>query len=104
MSRYWLATVVSPGETSTQVEAAYTRALHVLGKAHLLDDDAFLAELRGGRVPDHDEFPVLLAVSDNGPQMTSSATRMFMAGARIAQHFGPRRVVAGTINEYHHAA
>src|SRR5262249_3979086 len=27
-------------------------------------------------------------VSDDGPQMTSSATRTFMAGARIAQHFG----------------
>ena len=32
--------------------------------------------------------PVLLAVSDNGPQMTSKATSVFMAGARIAQHFG----------------
>lgn len=88
VSRYWLATVVSPEETSTQVEVAYTRALAVLGKAHLLDDEAFLAELRGGQVPDHDAFPVLLALSDNGPQMTSSATRVFMAGARIAQHFG----------------
>ncbi|MEV0391465.1 integrase core domain-containing protein [Nonomuraea sp. NPDC050643] len=88
VSRYWLATVVSPEETSTQVEVAYTRALQMLGKAHLLDDERFLAELRGGQVPDHDAFPVLLAVSDNGPQMTSSATRTFMAGARIAQHFG----------------
>ncbi|MGP3921534.1 transposase, partial [Nonomuraea sp. 10N515B] len=88
VSRYWLATVVSPEETSTQVEVAYTRALTVLGKTHLLDDERFLAELRGGQVPDHDDFPVLLALSDNGPQMTSSATRTFMAGARIAQHFG----------------
>ena len=31
---------------------------------------------------------MLLAVSDNGPQMTSKATSVFMAGARIAQHFG----------------
>jgi len=31
---------------------------------------------------------VLLAISDNGPQMTSTATAVFMAGARIAQHFG----------------
>ncbi|QFY07856.1 DDE-type integrase/transposase/recombinase [Nonomuraea phyllanthi] len=31
---------------------------------------------------------MLLAVSGNGPQMTSSATRTFMAGARIAQHVG----------------
>ncbi|MCA2229575.1 hypothetical protein [Nonomuraea aurantiaca] len=60
----------------------------MLGKAHLLDDETFLAELRGGQGPDHDDVPVLLALSDNGPQMTSSATRVFMAGARIAQHFG----------------
>ncbi|WP_298753064.1 integrase core domain-containing protein [uncultured Serinicoccus sp.] len=40
-------------------------------------------------VPDNDDrVPVLLAVSDNGPQMTSKATAVFMAGARIAQHFG----------------
>ncbi|NUP23014.1 MAG: DDE-type integrase/transposase/recombinase [Streptomyces sp.] len=91
VSRCWLATVVSPEATSTQVEVVCTRALHVLGKAHLLDDEAFLAELRGSQVPDHDEFPVLLALSDNGPQMTSSATRVFMAGARIVQHFGRPR-------------
>src|SRR5262249_1255097 len=34
------------------------------------------------------QLPVLLAASDNGPQMISHATAMFMAGARIAQHFG----------------
>ncbi|MBO3753019.1 transposase family protein [Streptosporangiaceae bacterium NEAU-GS5] len=60
----------------------------MLSKGYLLDDEVFLAELRGGRVSDHDDFPVLLALSDNGPQMTSAATRVFMAGARIAQHFG----------------
>jgi len=32
--------------------------------------------------------PVLLAVSDNGPQMTSGSTREFMAMCAIAQHFG----------------
>jgi putative transposase len=32
--------------------------------------------------------PVLLAVSDNGPQMTSGLTREFMAMCAIAQHFG----------------
>ncbi|RBQ14718.1 integrase [Spongiactinospora rosea] len=96
VSRYWLATVVSPEETSTQVEVASTRALEVLGKAHLLDDEEFLAELRGGQVPGHDAFP-LPAVSDNGPQMTSSATRTFMAGARIAQHFGPEELLGGVL-------
>jgi len=32
--------------------------------------------------------PILLAVSDNGPQMTSGSTRDFMALCAIAQHFG----------------
>ena len=32
--------------------------------------------------------PVLLALSDNGPQMTSGSTREFMASCAIHQHFG----------------
>ncbi len=32
--------------------------------------------------------PILLAVSDNGPQMTSGSTREFMALHAIATHFG----------------
>jgi putative transposase len=88
VSRYWLSTVVSAEETSTQVEVAFTRALIADGKDHLLEDPTLLAELAAGVVPDRDELPVLLALSDNGPQMTSAATATFMAGARIAQHFG----------------
>lgn len=91
VSRYWLATVVSYEESSTQVEVAFTRALIADGKEHLLDD-LLLAELASGIVPDHtdtgDEVPVLLAISDNGPQMTSKATAAFMASVRIGQHFG----------------
>src|SRR5437762_7249883 len=88
ISRYWLSTVVSAEESSTQVEVAFTRALLTDGKDHLLEDPQLLAELAGGTVPEGEELPVLLAVSDNGPQMTSQATATFMAGARIAQHFG----------------
>jgi len=88
VSRYWLSTVVTPEESSTQVEVAFTRALIADGKDHLLEDPTLLAELAGGTIPDRDECPVLLAVSDNGPQMTSKATATFMAAARIAQHFG----------------
>ena len=88
VSRMWLSTVVSAEESSTQVEVAFTRALLADGKGHLLDAP-LLEELHAGVVPDNDErLPVLLAVSDNGPQMTSKATAVFMAGARIAQHFG----------------
>jgi len=88
VSRYWLSTVVSPEETSTQVEIAFTRALIADGKDHLLEDEALLAELHGGHLPDDDRLPVLVALSDNGPQMTSKHTAAFMAGARIAQHHG----------------
>ncbi len=34
------------------------------------------------------QVPMLLAVSDNGPQMRSHTTREFLAGVHIAQHFG----------------
>jgi len=88
VSRKWLSTVVSAEESSTQVEIAFTRALVEDGKEYLLDQE-LRDELAHGVVPDDDErVPVLLAVSDNGPQMTSKATAVFMAGARIAQHFG----------------
>lgn len=88
VSRYWISTVVSAEESSTQVEVAFTRALVAEDKEHLLDEQ-LLEELASGAVPDNDErIPVLLAISDNGPQMTSKATASFMAGARIAQHFG----------------
>ena len=87
ISRYWLATVVSVEESSVQVEVAFTRALIADGKDHLLDAP-LLAELATGVVPDREELPVLLAISDNGPQMTSKATATFMASVRIGQHFG----------------
>lgn len=87
VSRKWLSTVVSAEESSTQVEVAFTRALIADGKDHLLEDN-LLDELRAGVVPDGDELPVLLALSDNGPQMTSKSTKAFLAGARIATHFG----------------
>jgi putative transposase len=87
VSRYWLSTVVSAEESSTQVEVAFTRALCADGKDHLLDDD-LLDELRTGTVPEADELPVLLALSDNKPQMTSKSTKAFLAGARIATHYG----------------
>lgn len=89
VSRYWLATVVSAEESSVQVEVAFTRALVADGKEDLLEEEGLLAELAAGVVPDNDErVPVLLAISDNGPQMTSGATAAFMAAARIGQHFG----------------
>ena len=89
--------LVSAEETSTQVEVAFTAALDA---EHLLDDiDARdSARLRealtcGDRdaveaVIAEGELPLLLAISDNGPQMRSHSTREFLAGCAIAQHFG----------------
>ena len=89
VSRYCLALELYAEETSTQVEDAFIRALSVDGKDYLLDDSDFTQALASGVVPDDiDRVPVLCAVSDNGPQMTSTRTAQFMAIARIAQHFG----------------
>jgi transposase InsO family protein len=89
VSRYCLALELFAEETSTQVEVAFIQALRADGKEWLLEDPDFAEALASGSVPDNDDrVPVLCAVSDNGPQMTSSQTAQFMAVARIAQHFG----------------
>lgn len=89
VSRYWLSTVFSPEETWVQVESAFIAALEADGKGWLLEDAVLADQLAAGDLPDDDErVPILLAVSDNGPQMRSAKTAQFMAIARIAQHFG----------------
>ena len=47
-----------------------------------------LIGLRTGELPDPDQIPILLAVSDNGAPMTADRTKAFMALCSIAQHFG----------------
>ncbi|MGH7510947.1 MAG: hypothetical protein ACREMZ_15985 [Gemmatimonadales bacterium] len=89
VSRYWLATVLAPEETWVQVEPRSSPRWRPTAKGWLLEDATLAEQLASGHVPDNDErVPVLLAVSDNGPQMRSSMTAEFMAIARIAQHFG----------------
>jgi transposase InsO family protein len=86
VSRKWLTEIVSAEETSTQVELAFTAALEAEGLLELVE-----ARHADGRVDlsvDDETRPILLAVSDNGPQMTSGSTREFMALCAIAQHFG----------------
>jgi len=85
VSRKWLAEIVSAEETATQVEVVFTEALEREG----------LLELVGARqdgpvdpTVDDPSRPILLAMSDNGPQMTSGSTREFMALCAIHQHFG----------------
>ena len=85
VSRRWLSTVVSAEETSAQIEVAFIAALTAEELAERIDA-RLLAWLRAGQTspadldgPDADRVPVLIAMSDNGPQMRSHSTREFMA-------------------------
>lgn len=85
VSRKWITEVVSAEETSTQVELAFTQALEAEG---LLAEVERRADGLVDLDTDDETRPILLAVSDNGAQMTSRSTRQFMALCAIAQHFG----------------
>lgn len=97
VSRKWITTVVSAEETSTQVEVAFLQALQIEDLLDTADTQATAALRAAIGSGDRDALadavtagtpPLLLAVSDNGPQMRSHTTREFMAGVAIAQHFG----------------
>jgi putative transposase len=85
VTRKWLTTVVSAEETSTQVQVAFIEALEAEGLMERVE-----ARVDGtvDLSVDDPSRPILLAVSDNGPQMRSGSTREFMALCAIAQHFG----------------
>jgi putative transposase len=85
VSRKWLAEIVSAEETSTQVQVVFTDALQAEG---LLDRVSARQDGLVDLTVDDPARPVLLALSDNGPQMTSGSTREFMALCAIHQHFG----------------
>jgi hypothetical protein len=97
VSRKWIATVCSAEESSTQVEIAFTRALDAEDLWHAVDaaaTDTLVKALVDGdaqvvdqAVADGDR-PLLLAISDNGPQMRSHTTKEFLAGVAIARQFG----------------
>jgi transposase InsO family protein len=80
VSRKWIATLVTSEESSTQVEVVFNAALQAEG---LIGE----VERRLEGLGDGD-LPLLLAVSDNGPQMTSGSTAEYMAMCSIVQHFG----------------
>jgi putative transposase len=88
VTRKWITELVSGEETGLQVQLVFTRALELEGLLEKVD--AHHARLADPTVDDPAR-PVLLAVSDNGPQMTSGSTREFMAMCAIAQHFGRPR-------------
>ena len=83
VSRYWIDFLLVPhgrGE-SEHVEALYTRALEREGLLEVIEARMI--------APNADEqLPVLLAVSDGGPQMISGTTREFMALHALAMHVG----------------
>ncbi len=89
VTRKWITELVSIEETSTQVQVVFMDALEIEGLLELVE------ARQDATPPDPLSFdaepelpPILLAVSDNGPQMTSCSTREFMAMCAIAQHFG----------------
>ena len=85
VSRKWIDHLICSEATSTQVAVLFTRALEA---ERLLDEvTARLDGLADPARPRADQ-PILLAVSDNGAQMTSGSTREFMALHAIATHFG----------------
>lgn len=97
VSRKWITTVVSAEESSTQVEVAFTDALEVEGLWAAADERATEALVTALASGDRDAVtsaigdghtPLLLAISDNGPQMRSHSTREFLAGVAIAAQFG----------------
>jgi transposase InsO family protein len=86
VSRKWVGDVTSTEETSIQVQAAFTRALRDEGLLDVIEERS-----PDGSVPydpEDDRLPVLLVMSDNGPQMTSGSTREFMALCWLATHYG----------------
>ena len=90
VTRKWITELVSIEETSTQVQVVFLDALASEGLLELVEarQDAMTADPFPLSVDVDVLPPVLLAVSDNGPQMTSCSTREFMAMCAIAQHFG----------------
>lgn len=89
VSRKWIATILASEATGVQVRVLFTKALEAEG---LLSETlaARLADLDDAAVGDDDdeEIPLLLAISDNGSEMTCRDTRRFMAVCSIVQHFG----------------
>ena len=83
VSRKWISILLSPEETATQTQVVFLDALEAENLIGRIED-----RLDTGELPDPDQAPILLAVSDNGAPMTADATKAPMALCSIAQHFG----------------
>jgi len=82
VSRYWIDYLLTPEFTATQVQVLFARALEHQRLLELLTPERVDLPL------DDPRRPILVAWSDNGPQMTSGDTREFMALMAIFQHRG----------------
>jgi transposase InsO family protein len=85
VSRKWVATLLAAEATSTQVKVLFLNALDAEG---LLEPLEWRLDRPGDVDLAEPAAPILLAVSDNGPEMRSDETRAFMALVAIGQHFG----------------
>ena len=88
VTRKWLATLVTAEETATQVEVVFTQALDTEGLWPAVEARQAQRARRGDDSDDGDQQPILLAMSDNGPQMRAGTTREFLAMCSIAARFG----------------
>ena len=84
VSRFWIDTLVTTEQSSTSVQLLFAQALE---SQHLLDTEGRPIK-RANPGAESDDGPVLVAWSDNGPEMTAGDTRTFMALMAIVQHHG----------------
>jgi putative transposase len=81
VTRYWIGHLLSSEQSSTQAQLLFARAL---------EDERLLGHDGLPPRPD-DGLPILVALSDNGSEMTAADTRAFMAMMAIAQRHGRPR-------------
>ncbi len=78
VTRYWIGYLLSSEQTTTQAQLLFAQALV----------DQGLLRADGTPPGERDDGPILVAWSDNGPEMTAIDTRKFMALMTIVQHHG----------------
>ena len=85
VSRKWIATHLTAAPDSVAARVLFARAL---------DNEGLLTDQLAARLadphaqPPEGDVPLLLALSDNGPEMRAGDTAAFMALCSIAQQFG----------------
>lgn len=86
ISRKWVATLLSAEESSTQAQVIFLDALEAEGLLAGVEERLVAPPGELAAVDlDDERLPILLAVSDNGAAMTSTAPASFMARGGIRQ-------------------